>query len=116
MSEQLRPWGNPTDTSHKPIATAAALPPELPPAERLSRSLHASFEFGGNGCGLMTGPWCEYRFAELEVYKLVVLRKSTRERAYPIPNSSQFALPTIEAPACFSKATTVASYGGLKPV
>jgi hypothetical protein len=56
------------------MATAAALPPELPPAERLSRSVHALFRCWENGWGLTTGPKCEYRFAELEVYELVVLR------------------------------------------
>lgn len=44
-----------TDASHRPAATAAALPPELPPAERLSLSSN----------GLMTGPWTEYLFNEL---------------------------------------------------
>ena len=31
---------------------------------------------------------------------------------YPIPNSSQFAFPTIRAPEVRSSCTTVASYGG----
>ena len=43
------------DASHSPAATAAALPPELPPAERPSLSPN----------GLMTGPWMEYLFNEL---------------------------------------------------
>ena len=30
----------------------------------------------------------------------------------PIPNSSMFAFPTMVTPACFSRSTTVASYGG----
>jgi hypothetical protein len=48
--------------SHKPPATAAADPPELPPAER-----HSSMvcRLGQNPCGLTTRPWSEDVLAEL---------------------------------------------------
>src|SRR5256885_8327928 len=68
-----------------PAATAAALPPELPPGTR-SRS-H----------GLRVGKYPEFS-VEL-----------------PIANSSQFVTPSITAPASKRRATAVAVYGGLKP-
>ena len=89
-----------TDASHSPAATAAALPPELPPAERPSLSPN----------GLMTGPWTEYLFNELSKH-LRWLYWGLRQPAYPIPNSSQFVLPTTCAPAVRRSCTTVASYG-----
>ena len=94
-----------TDASHSPAATAAALPPELPPAERPSLSPN----------GLMTGPWIEYLFNEL--WKQLGYRvQGSNQTAHPIPNSSQFVFPTICAPEVRSSCTTVASYGDEKSV
>lgn len=45
--------------SQKPAATAAALPPELPPAER------GSLEHPEGWCGLTTAPCTECIFKEL---------------------------------------------------
>ena len=103
MSSTRREPENPllTDASHNPAATAAALPPELPPAERPSLSPN----------GLMTGPWTEYLFSELgRAFKMVRV-KDNDNPAYPIPNSSQFVFPTTCAPAVRRSCTTVASYG-----
>ena len=94
-----------TDASHSPAATAAALPPELPPAERPSLSPN----------GLITGPWIEYLFSDLcERFKQRV--HGSNQTAHPIPNSSQFVFPTICAPEVRSSRTTVASYGEEKSV
>ena len=51
--------------SHIPAATAAALPPELPPAERRSRACQSKVL---EGCwyGLTTGPWTEWTFKDLQ--------------------------------------------------
>ncbi len=59
-------------------ATAAAEPPEEPPGTR------AGFQ------GFRTGPYAEFSFEE------------------PMPNASQFVLPTTTAPASTSRATHVA--------
>jgi hypothetical protein len=58
------PVSVPKATEHCPDATATALPPELPPAENLSK-----------GKALLTGPKNEWVECE------------------PIPNSSRFVLP-----------------------
>src|SRR5690606_40717342 len=65
-------------------ATAADEPPDEPPGTR-SRS-H----------GFLTGPYQLVSFDE------------------PIANSSMFVLPSMTAPASFSRSTTVASYGDTK--
>jgi len=89
-----------TDALHNPPATATALPPELPPAERPSLSPN----------GLMTGPWTEYLFNELSEHSRWLLL-GQRQLTYPIPNSSQFVFPTTCAPAVRRSCTTAASYG-----
>src|SRR3954464_9548238 len=76
------PVSDPSATGANPAATAAADPPLVPPGMRSSAQ------------GLRTGPNAEFSFED------------------PIANSSQLVLPTIPAPACSSRATTVASYGG----
>ena len=89
-----------TDASHIPAATAAALPPELPPAD-LSSDV---------SIGFTTGPWTEWMFSDLG--KNVSAGKRDREtESHPIPNSSQFVLPNISAPDCCNSFTTVASKG-----
>ncbi len=65
-----------------PAATAAALPPDEPPGTR------------PRSHGLSTGPKAEFSFDE------------------PIANSSWLVLPSNGAPACASRLTTVAVYGG----
>ena len=97
----LQDTGN---ASHSPAATAAALPPELPP-ERFSLSVN----------GLMTGPWTECLFNELHT-RLEYCVQGSNHAARPIPNSSQFVFPTICAPGVRSSCTTVASYGEEKSV
>src|SRR5688500_11025230 len=69
----------------RPAATAAALPPELPPGTRVGSH---GFFVGLN--------------AEASVDE-------------PMPNSSMFVLPRMIAPAPRSLLTTVASYGGIQP-
>jgi hypothetical protein len=69
----------------KPAATAAALPPLEPPGTREVSS------------GLRVGPNAEFSVLE------------------PIANSSRLVLPTMTAPACCRRVTTVASYGGFQP-
>ena len=64
----------PTHTSHSPAATAAALPPELPPAERPSLSPN----------GLTTGPCTEYLFNELRKWSRIAM---LRPVVYDIPHS-----------------------------
>src|SRR3954467_6835294 len=76
------PVSVPSAHGARPAATAAALPPELPPGTR-SRS-H----------GFSTGPYAEFSFDE------------------PIANSSWFVLASSGAPAPASFSTTVAVYGG----
>ena len=68
-----------------PAATAAELPPELPPGTR-----------------------------ELS-HGLTVFLNAERSVDEPMPNSSQLTLPMITAPAARSRSTTVASYGGCQP-
>jgi len=53
-----------TYASHIPPATAAALPPELPPADRFSRPIQGAVSVGVE-YGLTTGPYTEYVFREL---------------------------------------------------
>ena len=45
-----------THASHIPAATAAALPPELPPAERRSDSCKGIWELFWGRDGFITGP------------------------------------------------------------
>src|SRR5690606_41312363 len=68
-------------TGARPAATAAAAPPDEPPAMAVVSQ------------GLRTGPKWLFSFAE------------------PIANSSQFVLPRHTAPAAASRSTTVASKG-----
>src|SRR5690606_35944577 len=65
-----------------PAATAAADPPDEPPATRSGSK------------GLSTGPNAEFSLVD------------------PIPNSSRFVLATTTAPAASRRSTTVAVYGG----
>ena len=67
------------DNVDLPAATAAAEPPEDPPGTR------------SGAAGFFTGKYAEFSFDD------------------PIANSSQFALPTINAPACSMRSTAVAS-------
>ena len=54
-----------THASHIPAATAAALPPELPPADLCSRFDHwIKFSLGVR-YGLITGPCTEFTFRDL---------------------------------------------------
>ena len=69
----------------KPAATAAALPPLEPPGTRDVSS------------GFFVGPNAEFSVLD------------------PIANSSRLVLPTMTAPACCNRVTTVASYGGFQP-
>ena len=75
------PVSVPVHAATSPAATAAAEPPELPPATQ--RGFH----------GLCTAPKYEFSLDE------------------PIANSSMFVLPTSTVPAARSCATTCASYG-----
>src|SRR5271154_3788774 len=77
------PVSVPSEATASPAATTAAEPPLEPPGTR-SRAK-----------GFRTGPYAEFSF-EL-----------------PMANSSQFVLPRITAPAVSSRATAVASYGGV---
>lgn len=74
-----------------PALTLAAAPPELPPALLLCSSPSRP-----PIAGLITGPKCECTLSD------------------PIPNSSQFVLPTIVAPPDLRRDTTVASYDEAK--
>src|ERR1051326_5634429 len=78
------PVSVPSAAMHWPAATAAAEPPEEPPGTR------SMFQ------GLRVTPKAEFSVEE------------------PIANSSMLVLPTITAPAAFSLATAVPSYGGTK--
>src|SRR3989304_8733211 len=80
----LPPVSVPRDAAQRPAATAAALPPLLPPGTLL---VSHGFKVGKN--------------AEVSVEE-------------PMANSSMLSLPSITAPASFSFLTTVASYGGTK--
>src|SRR5829696_7626220 len=79
------PVSVPRLAAHSPAATAAVLPPELPPGTR----------DGSHG--------------------LRVLWYAERSVDEPIPNSSQLTLPRMTAPAARSRSTTAASYGGIQP-
>src|SRR6187455_1326360 len=76
------PVSEPRARGTQPAATAAADPPLDPPGVR-------SVDHG-----LRTAPNAEFSLDD------------------PMANSSQFVLPTMIAPACSSRSTTVASYGG----
>lgn len=84
---------------HMPVATLAALPPELPPGDLFS-SLYP--------IGLRTGPNALCLLSDLQA-KLVPKRVKHVSSFYPMPNSSMFVLPTTRAPAFVNKSTTVAS-------
>src|SRR5438094_10492846 len=77
------PVSDPRATGVSPAATAAADPPLVPPGMRSSAH------------GLCAGPNAEFSLDD------------------PMANSSQLVLPTTIAPAASSRATTVASYGGV---
>src|SRR5271167_2248216 len=77
------PVSVPKAATASPAATAAAEPPLEPPGTR------------SRATGFRTGPYAEFSF-EL-----------------PMANSSQFVLPSKIAPASSSRATAVASYGGV---
>lgn len=53
-----------THALHMPAATAAALPPELPPAERCT-CISGVEEDEADLKGFETGPWMEWMFIEL---------------------------------------------------
>jgi hypothetical protein len=99
--------------SHIPAATAAPLPPELPPAERRSRACQSKVL---DGCwyGLTTGPWTEWTFKDLQRHVSLSVRCGRHRGAYPMPNSSQFVFPMIVAPEANNWCTTVASKGDRK--
>src|SRR5688572_13768860 len=79
------PVSDPMASCEKPAATAAALPPLLPPGTR------------DGSCGLRVGP------------------KALFSVELPMANSSRLVLPTTTAPAATRRSTTVASYGGRHP-
>src|SRR5215470_13259710 len=79
------PVSVPRLAAHRPAATAAELPPELPPGTRVGSH------------GFFVG-WYAERSVEL-----------------PIANSSQLSLPSTIASSARSRVTTVASYGGTQP-
>src|SRR5215469_10464689 len=79
------PVSVPTASGASLAATAAADPPDDPPGT-LARS-H----------GLRLGPNAEFSVDE------------------PMANSSMLVLPRMIAPACLSRSTMVASYGGCQP-
>ena len=78
------PVSDPNDPQHKPAATEAALPPELPPGTLV---ISQGFKVGPN--------------ADVSV-------------ELPIANSSLFVFPIITAPEFKSLSVTVDSYGGIK--
>lgn len=88
-------------TSQEPEATAAADPPEEPPATRCSDAAGLA--------GLRTGPKCECTFSDLYSQSQRLIRAEIAMQTHPMPNSSMLVLPTIAAPFCLSKETTVAS-------
>ena len=75
------PVSEPMAQQHIPAASAAALPPLLPPGTRVTS--HGFF----------------------------VTRNALFSVELPMANSSRFVFPTITAPAASRRATTVASYG-----
>src|SRR6476619_7031692 len=79
------PVSLPSPIEANPAATAAALPPLLPPGTR------------DVSWGLRVGPNAEFSVLD------------------PIANSSRLVLPMTIAPASRSRVTTVASYGGRQP-
>src|SRR5919112_5447457 len=79
------PVSVPTASGASNAATAAAEPPPEPPGIR------------PRSHGLWVGPYAECSVDE------------------PIANSSMLVLPRIGRPAARSRATTVASYGGIQP-
>src|SRR4029079_3512746 len=79
------PVSLPRPIEANPAATAAALPPLLPPGTREV------------SCGLCVGPNAEFSVLE------------------PIANSSRLVLPMMTAPASGNLVTIVASYGGFPP-
>src|SRR5690348_3653844 len=78
------PVSEPSASGVMPAATATADPPLVPPGILVGSQ------------GFIVGPNADVSVDE------------------PIANSSQFALPTMTAPAASSRCTTVASYGGTK--
>lgn len=56
-----------TDAKHISLATAAALPPELPPADLCSLLRHSFVVEGTNG--FIAGPCEEYIFSDLWGYQ-----------------------------------------------
>src|SRR5205809_6544290 len=79
------PVSDPSPAGTAPAATSAAEPPDEPPGTRV-----------------LSKGWTARPYAECSVED-------------PIPNSSQFVLPAISAPAALSFATAAASYGGRWP-
>src|SRR5688572_22717174 len=79
------PVSEPSAAGTAPAQTSAAEPPDEPPGTRALSS------------GCTTRPYAECSVEE------------------PIANSSQLVLPAISAPAAFSFATAVASYGERYP-
>src|SRR5438445_9785516 len=79
------PVSEPSAAGTAPAATSAAEPPDEPPGTRV-----------------LSNGWNERPYAECSVDE-------------PMPNSSQFVFPAISAPAAFSFATAVASYGERYP-
>ena len=100
-----RPSEKRTHASQRPIATAAALPPELPPAYRFSNALPEV-----RGKGFSAGPWMEYLFSDLP-YEMSPRAARRKRGTHPMPNSSQLVFPTMSAPSSRSLCTTVASNG-----
>lgn len=74
--------GDITYASHIPAATAAALPPELPPADLASDGASALDSWKG----LTTAPWIEWTLSELckaKATRLCVSQRTKRaQRAY----------------------------------
>src|SRR4029077_17142290 len=79
------PASEPSAAGTAPAATSAAEPPDEPPGTRV-----------------LSNGWSERPYAECAV-------------AVPMPPSPQFFFPAIRAPAAFSFATAVASYGERYP-
>src|SRR6267143_2874303 len=79
------PVSEPSAAGTAPAPTNAAEPPDEPPGTRV-----------------LSKGWNERPYAECSVDE-------------PMPNSSQLVLPAIRAPAAFSFATAVASYGERYP-